>query len=133
MRLLIPLVLLPETVLSQAQSGWGNVGQKEEQGFSWTQPLWPELWMAWTPATFAFFVGILSSIACIGLLEIFIFRDGIERKGVFGLTTTLGDRLFISLLGSAFIFLAWLGVFGQPIWIPVIVAIAWMIFVFAKV
>ena len=31
------------------------------------------------------------------------------RRGVLGIMTTRGDRLFISLLGSAFINLAWVG------------------------
>ena len=33
-----------------------------------------------------------------------------------GLDTTRGDRLFISLLGSAFIHLAWLGLVGPNLW-----------------
>ncbi|MEM1066488.1 MAG: DUF2160 family membrane protein [Pseudomonadota bacterium] len=89
--------------------------------------------MAWTPATFAVFVGIFSAIAVIGLLEGFRYRDGIERKGILGLTTTLGDRLFISLLGAVWIFLAWLGLVGQPIWIPLFIALGWGFFVFWKV
>ena len=32
---------------------------------------------------------------------------GSPRKGILGLDTTRGDRLFVSLLGSAFIHLAW--------------------------
>ena len=85
------------------------------------------------PATFAVFLAIFSAIAVIGLLEGFKYKDGIERKGVLGLTTTLGDRLFITLLGSAYIFLAWLGIVGQPIWIPLFIAIGWGVFVFWKV
>ena len=41
---------------------------------------------------------------------------GGPRRGILGLDTTRGDRLFISLLGSAFIFLAWLGLMGTPLW-----------------
>jgi predicted small integral membrane protein len=37
---------------------------------------------------------------------------GAPRRGVLGIETTRGDRLFISLLGSAFIHLAWLGLVG---------------------
>ena len=58
---------------------------------------------------------------------------GDERRGVLGLTTTRGDRLFISLLGAAYIFLAWLGVMGQPLWWPVAISIGWMVFCFWKV
>ncbi|WP_299698673.1 DUF2160 domain-containing protein [uncultured Tateyamaria sp.] len=130
-RLLYLVALLPTTALAQ---GWGNVAnQQEDKGFSWTDPLWPAFWMAWTPATFALFCGIFGAIAIIGLLEVVKYRDGIERRGIFGLTTTLGDRLFISLLGSAYIFLLWLGLMGQPLWIPLGLAIVWGVFCFWKV
>ena len=127
------VMILPTQAMAQ-QQGWGQVGQQpEETGFSWTDPLWPAFWMAWTPATFALFVGIFSAIAVIGVIEVIWFKDGIERRGVLGLTTTLGDRLFITLLGSAFIFLAWLGLVGQPIWTPLFIAVGWGAFVFWKV
>ncbi|SMX33183.1 hypothetical protein RUA8715_00112 [Ruegeria arenilitoris] len=133
-KLLLSLSLFaPSPALAQAKAGWGNVGQEEPKGFSWTDPLWPDFWMAWTPATLAVFVGIFSAIALIGVLEVVKFRDGIERRGVLGLTTTLGDRLFITLLGSAYIFLAWLGLVGQPVWTPLFLSIGWGIFVFWKV
>ena len=61
-KLLLILLFLPSTAFAQ-QAGWGNVGQQEEKGFSWTAPLWPDFWMAWTPATLAVFVGIFSAIA----------------------------------------------------------------------
>ncbi|SDW95851.1 Predicted small integral membrane protein [Ruegeria halocynthiae] len=131
-KLLLALPFLPTTAFAQ-QAGWGSVGQQEEKGFSWTAPLWPDFWMAWTPATLAVFVGIFSAIALIGILEGLKYRDGIERRGVLGLTTTLGDRLFITLLGSAYIFLAWLGLMGQPVWTPLFLSIGWGIFVFRKV
>ena len=114
-------------------SGWGNVAKKQEDvGFSWTSPLWPEFWMAWTPATFLLFCGIFSAMLIITLLEI-RRPGGDERRGVFGLTTTRGDRLFISLLGSAYIFLGWLGLMGQPLWWPLVISIGWLFFCFWKV
>ena len=113
--------------------GWGNVAKKEEpKGFSWTDPLWPDFWMAWTPATLMLFVGIFSAMGVITVLEI-RRPGGDERRGVLGLTTTRGDRLFISLLGSAYIFIAWLGLFGTPLWIPLGLALAWGFFCFWKV
>jgi predicted small integral membrane protein len=127
------LTLLPGAALAQ-QAGWGNVGQAaEEKGFSWTDPLWPDFWMAWTPATLTLFIGIFAAIAVIGVIEVIWFRDGIERNGILGLTTTLGDRLFITLLGSAFIFLGYLGLVGQPVWTPLFLSIGWGVFVFWKV
>jgi len=131
-RLSIPLMLLPGPVFAQVQAGWG-IAQPIEKGFSWTDPLWPSFWMAWTPATLAIFIFIFSAIAVIGLLEVFVFRSGLERKGILGLDTTLGDRLFISLLGSVYIFLAWLGFFGPPVWVPLGLAVCWGIFVFWKI
>ena len=133
MRRLLPLLTILVANPAFAQ-GWGNVAKKEEEtGFSWTAPLWPSFWMAWTPATFILFCGIFSAIAIIGVLEGFKYRDGLERRGVFGLTTTLGDRLFISLLGTAYIFLAWLGLVGQPLWWPLGLSMAWAVFTFSKV
>jgi predicted small integral membrane protein len=112
---------------------WGNVAKKEEEtGFSWTAPLWPTFWMAWTPATFAVFCGIFAAMAVLIFLEI-RQPGGDERKGILGLTTTRGDRLFISLLGSAYIFLAWLWLVGQPVWWPLAISIGWIIFCFRKV
>nr|WP_299550388.1 DUF2160 domain-containing protein [uncultured Tateyamaria sp.] len=130
-RLMYLAALLPTPAVAQ---GWGNVAnQQEEKGFSWTDPLWPAFWMAWTPATFTLFCGIFGAIAIIGVLEVVKYRDGIERRGILGLTTTLGDRLFISLLGSAYIFLLWLGLMGQPLWIPLGLAMVWGVFCFWKV
>ena len=123
--------LLPTQAWAQ---GWGNVAnQQEDKGFSWTDPLWPAFWMAWTPATFALFCCIFGAIAIIGVLEVLKYRDGVERRGILGLTTTLGDRLFISLLGSAYIFLAWLGLTDALLWTPLALALAWGTFVFWKV
>ena len=58
---------------------------------------------------------------------------GNPRHGVLGLDTTRGDRLFISLLGSAYIFLGWLAVVSPPLWVPLGLAVAWAAFVFWKV
>ena len=113
--------------------GWGNVAKKEvEEGFSWTAPLWPSFWMAWTPATLAVFVGIFSAMAVIAFIEI-RYPGTSERHGALGLTTTRGDRLFLTLLGTVYVFLAWLGLFGMPLWIPLIISILWGVFCFLKV
>jgi predicted small integral membrane protein len=131
--LLVPAaVLAPAAAHAQAKPGWGNVGQQESQGFSWTRPLFDGFWMAWTPATLAFFAFVFVAIALMGLLE---WRNpgGNPRHGVLGLDTTRGDRLFIALLGAAWIFLGWLAVFSTPLWGPLALSIAWTAFVFWKV
>lgn len=88
--------------------------------------------MAWTWPTALIFVGIFSSIALLTVIEI-KYPGGAERRGVFRLITTRGDRLFLSILGSVYIFLAWLGLFGPPLWVPIGLAIIWTIFCFRKV
>lgn len=71
-------------------------------------------WMAWTFPTALFAACVL------GVLLVFTWLalrwPEVPRRDRLGLETTRGDRLFISLLGAAFIFLAWLGFFGTPIW-----------------
>jgi predicted small integral membrane protein len=71
-------------------------------------------WMAWTWQTALFFVGLASLLLVMTLLA--IWRPETERLGVLGFPTTRGDRLFLSLLGSAFIHLAWLGLVGPNLW-----------------
>lgn len=89
-------------------------------------------WMAWTWPTAAFFLFIAASIAAMGLWE-YVVPGGAPRRGILGLDTTRGDRLFITLLGSAFIFLGWLGLYGTPLWGGQAIALAWAVFVFWKV
>lgn len=89
-------------------------------------------WMAWTWQTAVFFGFVFASIAAMGLIER-RYPGGGPRRGILGLDTTRGDRLFISYLGSAFIFLGWLGVFGTPLWGALALMIAWAAFVFWRV
>ena len=89
-------------------------------------------WMAWTWPTAFVFIGIFSAMGVLTLMEIRA-PGGDERKGILGLVTTRGDRLFIALLGSVYIFLAWLGFIGMPLWAPLGLAIAWGAFSFWKV
>ena len=89
-------------------------------------------WMAWTWPTAAFFIFIATCIAAMAVWE-YYSPGGAPRRGVFRLDTTRGDRLFITLLGSAFIFLAWLGLVGAPLWWPLAIAVCWAVFVFRYV
>lgn len=86
-------------------------------------------WMAWTWQSAAFFAGIFALIGAFTLWEI-RRPGGAPRDGVLGLTTTRGDRLFITLLGSGWIFLGWLGLMGTPLWGGLGLALAWAFFVF---
>ena len=68
-------------------------------------------WMAWTWPTAAFFGAIFVLIAAMAVWER-VSPGGGPRRGVLRIDTTRGDRLFITLLGSAFIHLGWLGLVG---------------------
>ena len=71
-------------------------------------------WMAWTLPTAIFFTVIACLLITFTILAIKFPET--PRVGVLRIETTRGDRLFITLLGSAFINLAWLGIIGvsQP-------------------
>lgn len=125
------LALIAGPAVAQTQ-GWGAVAAPEEKGFSWTDPIAPGFWMAWTNATAAFFVFIFCAILLMGALE-FFRPGGHPRHGVLGIETTRGDRLFISMLGSAFIFLGWLGLMGTPLWGALVIMIVWTWIIFWKV
>lgn len=73
-------------------------------------------WMAWTPQTAIFFAFIGLSLAILTWLA--IYRPEIPRNGILGFPTTRGDRFFVSLLGSAFIFIAWMRFGGGSLWYP---------------
>lgn len=85
-------------------------------------------WMAWTWPTATFFIIIATTLVIFSVLAVKFPET--PRKGVLGMETTRGDRLFITLLGSAFINLAWLGVVGanQPYALAVCVAYALIVF-----
>jgi predicted small integral membrane protein len=85
-------------------------------------------WMAWTWQTAAFFIAILCCLILLTILEI-KRPGGNSRDGILGLTTTRGDRLFISLLVAAFIHIGWIFFLGTPLTGAVILSlvVAWAI------
>ena len=85
-------------------------------------------WMAWTGPTAIFFAVIALILVTFTILELKF--PTVERQGILGIRTTRGDRLFISLLGSAFIHLAWLGLVGPDLWPALGVALIYAAIVF---
>jgi len=69
-------------------------------------------WMAWTWPTAIFFLVIAGLLVTFSVLAIKFPET--PRKGILQIETTRGDRLFITLLGSAFINLVWLGLEVAP-------------------
>ena len=86
-------------------------------------------WMAWTWPTAIFFMTIALLIALMGVWEA-VSPGGGPRYGILRFETTRGDRLFISLLGSAFIHLAWLGLVGPNLWWALALSLVYAIGVF---
>ena len=85
-------------------------------------------WMAWTVPTAIFF----ATIACLLILftALAIKVPETPRLGILRIETTRGDRLFISLLGSAFINLIWLALMGPPLWGALVLCLVYAAAVF---
>ena len=107
-------------------ASWDSVSESREKGFFDFEFI---TWMAWTWQTALFFLFIALCLTAMVLWEKKV-PGGTPRRGVLGLDTTRGDRLFISLLSAAFIHLAWLGLVGSILWIATIISIIFSVFVF---
>jgi predicted small integral membrane protein len=86
---------------------------RTEDGIDWFAPLIEGGWMAWTFPIALFFYCIACLLILFTLLA--IRYPETPRIGILRIETTRGDRLFISLLGSAFICVGWLFAFGAPL------------------
>ena len=69
-------------------------------------------WMAWTGPTAAFF-GIIVCLLVIMTIWELKSPGGAPRVGILRFETTRGDRLFVSLLGSAYIHIMWIALFAS--------------------
>lgn len=82
-------------------------------------------WMAWTLPTAIFFTTIALILTGMTIWE--IKSPTIQRTGFLPISTTRGDRLFIGLLVSGYIHLAWIGLTGLSIWFALVIAVIWMV------
>ena len=80
-------------------------------------------WMAWTAPTAIFFAAIALILTAMTVWQ--ILAPSIERRGLLPIFTTPGDRLFIGLLGSAYIHLAWVGLTDLSLWGASAIAVIW--------
>ena len=98
-------------------------------------------WMAWTLPVAVFFTSIVLILAGMTVWE--IKSPTLIRKGFLPLPTTRGDRLFIGLLGAAYInlifiglagrFKDWLSLSAEPsIWISFALSVLWLLWVMRK-
>jgi predicted small integral membrane protein len=88
-------------------------------------------WMAWTLPTALFFAGIALVLTLMGVTAKLAPRNE-PRVGVIGIATQRGDRLFLSLLGSAFIHLGWIALApdAAPLWIASLASLVYAALVF---
>jgi predicted small integral membrane protein len=81
-------------------------------------------WMAWTLPTALFFGAIATILAGMTVWE--LRSPCIERKGFLPISTTRGDRLFIGLLGSAYLHLLVVGTTDWSIWVASVLSLFWL-------
>jgi len=98
-------------------------------------------WMAWTTPVAVFFISIVLMLAGMTLWE--LKSPTRLRRGFLPLQTTRGDRLFIGLLGAAYVNLIfvgisgklaeWLGLASEPsIWISFVLSMALLALIMHK-
>jgi len=83
--------------------------------------------MAWTLPTGLFFAAIATLLAVYTALG--LARPSLPRKGFLPMPTTRGDRLFVALLGTAFLQLAWAGLSDAPQWGAAILSLPYVLVV----
>jgi predicted small integral membrane protein len=88
----------------------------------------PIAWMAWTWQTGLFFGLIAFGLIVLTLLA--IYRPERPRRGILGFPTTRGDRFFVSLIGSAFIYIIFMRFGGEILWYPFVAAILYSVAMF---
>lgn len=84
-------------------------------------------WMAWTLPTAIFFIVI--AFMLVGMTIWQILSPSVPRRGFLPIETTRGDRLFIGLLGSAYIHIAWIAFTNLSLWIALAIALVWLVVV----
>ena len=98
-------------------------------------------WMAWTLPVAIFFVCIVLMLVGMTLWE--IKSPTVMRKGFLPIATTRGDRLFIGLLGAAYLNLlfvavsekmvGWFGLASEPsIWISFVLSMGLLALILRK-
>jgi len=101
----------------------------EDGAREWTGQLIDGFWMAWTFPVALFFWCIAGLLIIMTLLAIRFPET--PRVGILRIETTRGDRLFITLLGTAFIHLGWLFFAGPDfLWGALILSLVYAAAVF---
>ena len=127
----VPLIVVLAAYIALAVTLASFVPLRDEAR-DWGAALVSGGWMAWTFPTALFFLTIFLLLALMAVWE-YASPGGNPRTGILRFETTRGDRLFLSLLGSAFIHLAWLGLIGPSLWWALALSVVYAIGVFRYV
>ena len=98
-------------------------------------------WMAWTMPVAIFFIGIALMLFSLTVWE--IKSPSVTRKGFLPMETSRGDRVFIGLLGAAYINLVfvgisarlmdWLSLTQEPsVWVSFVCSMLFVLFVLRR-
>jgi predicted small integral membrane protein len=82
-------------------------------------------WMAWTLPTGLFFAVIGLGIATCAVWG--ALSPAVARRGFLPMPTARGDRVFVGLLSSAYVNLAWAGFTDASQWIAVAISAVLML------
>lgn len=82
-------------------------------------------WMSWTLPTALFFLALFVILS--GMTVWQVVSPSVERKGFLPIETTRGDRLFIGLLSSAYVHLAFVALTEVHIAVATALCAVWMI------
>ena len=85
-------------------------------------------WMAWTWFTAGFFGFVVAMLVVLTLLA--IYRPETPRVGILRFPTTRGDRFFVTMIGSFFIFILWIRFGGGTLWVPLAASVAYGVAMF---
>ena len=84
-------------------------------------------WMAWTLPTATFFGSIALVLLLMGIWE--LRSPCVERKGFLPIVASRGERLFIGLLGSAYLHLLVIGATSWNLWVASALSVVWLLVV----
>ena len=84
-------------------------------------------WMEWTVPTAIFCGSIILIVIAMTVWQ--TVSPSLERRGFLPIPTTPGDRLFIGILTSVYIFFAWISLISLSLWLLLAFVICWILVV----
>jgi len=80
--------------------------------------------MVWTVPTAIFFAVVAILLAAMTVWQ--VVAPSAERRGFLPIPTSPGDRLFVGLLVSGYVHLAWIGLTAASLWIASAISLIWL-------